>query len=1424
MFRGAKSVTVTHDVFVGNLPPDTNEKLLTKRFNSYGEIQSLSVFNNKHGAGKLAYVRYYLESDADDACRGNQGLEIRGKKVLVRRSKKGGASDAGDVEGIRKHSFGRSSKEGYNSPDIVPQSDLSDKRSQGSDSDLSQLGDVNKEEQVVVTHVESVISLWVQTITEQSAEGLRNMTKKLEQTCPAASKVKSTPVSGKHYATQYSQDGCWYRCSVRQLHSIKGKVKVLYVDFGNLEEKALDDLVEIPQSLANVKPFAKKIVLHGLAVKNDIDSQTGLQFVQEKTEGRVLKARLTTPLRDNTGSFGDLYVDDCSLSEMVMQRGFARRTMLPTKASTPRGQGAINGSPHRVTLNNSQLTYSERNRTSRNELADYKMWLEREKAEKDMLSFELATLKGKLKCLQAEQAATTTKTAENTLEQKLTNITTLVQKVTQLRKQFPSNDSVNDCISTSLSIAMATDHVTLESISSLHSVNETLEAYTSCQQAIRASKSLEGLTDLIELRDKRRRDLHASFQQFIEESSKMPLDGRMTKVKSGLQSIAESYSGFMHFIINNKPSLEEAKNMYNDWRVKVLAGFRDIREQTDAVKQTLTTTLYHLQQLISLEDVGQSGSVNFDLDGMFKNYIAALQKELTVTDVQHSSEACQMASIIHEIKRVFEEEWKIIESVKSLATEFTRQKAAIEEWLNEKPDLQDIRGVRKNLRSIKSKLRHLLADKEDIEENDSGSDDEKNRIETELVAIRGDLQTALLVEEELMMKYSALAEDHFPELKLTNADLNLDMCQTYGGMLKLSRDIDHYTLEPAADQQGVYDVMFGDRRAVIREYVVDDRIHSSKDEFLQRALRYSRVSSPYLCPVEAVLLSKNQKQVYVQTQASGLPLLDFVEREDLKPWLIQKILRCVTEGLCALHEAGITHGALSPQTVLITEGKVAQLAVLDFSRPAADPSRSWFITNAGLHFKAPEEDPSQPPTPSSDLFHLGLLCLWIHMPHAKLSTNEAGIPVITDLLISQDVRHVIHNLLLGQPSSRVIAREVLHAEYFSNTIPDLLHVETQSLGDRCSDIVEKSDDFSVTSKVDHIRKAPAIEEQTGDLQSGHILPLDSDSALQPEDIIPEQDVCPPPGGAAEVKSVTLETSAEALLISVAQETEKTIASPLQSPEVVCELLSVVVQECSCVNTPSECSFMDTPSECSFMDTPSECSSMNTPLECSSLNTPSECSFMDTPLECSSMNTLLECSSMNTPSECGSMNTPLECNSMNTPLECNSMNTSSEFNTMNKPHTLPAIVDKTIPTSTAQLNKSTSVEPLSTATGDPTSGVQDPISNVSVDSIMATSGALAENLSLLTFNGPGNPACVQLPGVGTDNLLLEHPNSSGDFTVDQNTMDTLTSMATQLPPLDGSGDAKDSSGLSTPALALDNTTLMQNLLNISTQHNTKNLGF
>ena len=58
----------------------------------------------------------------------------------------------------------------------------------------------------------------------------------------------------------------------------------------------------------------------------------------------------------------------------------------------------------------------------------------------------------------------------------------------------------------------------------------------------------------------------------------------------------------------------------------------------------------------------------------------------------------------------------MLENFRGLHREFTSLKSVIEPWLERKPTLTDIQENRKTLRSLKSKLRHLMADKQDLEE------------------------------------------------------------------------------------------------------------------------------------------------------------------------------------------------------------------------------------------------------------------------------------------------------------------------------------------------------------------------------------------------------------------------------------------------------------------------------------------------------------------------------------------------------------------------------------------------------------------------------------------------------------------------------------------------------------------------------------
>jgi hypothetical protein len=61
-------------------------------------------------------------------------------------------------------------------------------------------------------------------------------------------------------------------------------------------------------------------------------------------------------------------------------------------------------------------------------------------------------------------------------------------------------------------------------------------------------------------------------------------------------------------------------------------------------------------------------------------------------------------------------ELKNIDQLAAMQDAYSTMKASLINWLDEKPDLVPLQTNRKNFKSLKSKLRHKLADKHDVEE------------------------------------------------------------------------------------------------------------------------------------------------------------------------------------------------------------------------------------------------------------------------------------------------------------------------------------------------------------------------------------------------------------------------------------------------------------------------------------------------------------------------------------------------------------------------------------------------------------------------------------------------------------------------------------------------------------------------------------
>ncbi|KAM3967121.1 tudor domain-containing protein qin [Aphomia sociella] len=69
----------------------------------------------------------------------------------------------------------------------------------------------------------------------------------------------------------FPEDGQWYRASILQYSEEKNKIKVKYVDYGNIEVISLADVREIPKELAELPPSTVTAKLHGVKLNSEVD-------------------------------------------------------------------------------------------------------------------------------------------------------------------------------------------------------------------------------------------------------------------------------------------------------------------------------------------------------------------------------------------------------------------------------------------------------------------------------------------------------------------------------------------------------------------------------------------------------------------------------------------------------------------------------------------------------------------------------------------------------------------------------------------------------------------------------------------------------------------------------------------------------------------------------------------------------------------------------------------------------------------------------------------------------------------------------------------------------------------------------------------------------------------------------------------------
>ncbi|KAJ4855048.1 protein kinase domain-containing protein [Trichoderma breve] len=209
---------------------------------------------------------------------------------------------------------------------------------------------------------------------------------------------------------------------------------------------------------------------------------------------------------------------------------------------------------------------------------------------------------------------------------------------------------------------------------------------------------------------------------------------------------------------------------------------------------------------------------------------------------------------------------------------------------------------------------------------------------------------------------------------------------------------------------------------------------------------------------------------YVTEDADGVRRRREIEIDELE---IQKGLLQISKALEFLHDnAGLVHGNLTPDAVLINAKSDWKISGLSFCSPADNSTKPTSIHGISLHevlnldprlpkfvqlnldYTSPDFVMDNNLTPSADMFSLGLLCVALYNSphqspiecHGSLSSykrtfsSPSTVPTTTNNYLSsrplpRDLsNHVLPKLITRRPAQRMTAREFQQSEYFDNVL------------------------------------------------------------------------------------------------------------------------------------------------------------------------------------------------------------------------------------------------------------------------------------------------------------------------------------------------------------------------------------------------------
>ena len=247
---------------------------------------------------------------------------------------------------------------------------------------------------------------------------------------------------------------------------------------------------------------------------------------------------------------------------------------------------------------------------------------------------------------------------------------------------------------------------------------------------------------------------------------------------------------------------------------------------------------------------------------------------------------------------------------------------------------------------------------------------------------------------------------------------------------------------------------------VLRETYIQDPTFQAN--FLQEARAAANLSHPNI--VTVFDFGQDQNRLYIVMEyVSGTDLKTLMRRQTVLP--IQRavsIMVKIAKGVGYAHRAGLVHCDLKPQNILITADGGAKITDFGISRALASisPDERVEVVWGSPQYFAPEQAAGGPPSPSSDVYSLGVILYEMLTGVLPFEADDAQTlaelhlhadPVPPKSLnpeIPDNLNNIILKVLAKEPSARYRT-----ADQFARILQNFTESEPRSIAPMSSDDV-----------------------------------------------------------------------------------------------------------------------------------------------------------------------------------------------------------------------------------------------------------------------------------------------------------------------------------------------------------------------------------